>query len=142
MPALIIGETQRKQIAELRAIATANPMNAQASLNVANRDMEAYRDMMSTLTLELPIGYVVTYTHEIQPNAPPPGLCHHISISVTRPRKMPGTAAVEMILEEFGMRRMEGSDGLWIEDIDPVTKAINIVQTVQNVAQPSRATIT
>ena len=48
---------------------------------------------------------------------------------------MPGTEAVAMILEAFGMRPLEKSDGLWIEDIDPVTKALNIVQTVAQTEQ-------
>jgi len=132
MPALIIGETQRQQIAELKAVAAANPQDPLSAQNAATRNIRAYRDMMATLSMELPIGYVITYSHDRQPKA---GLCHHISISVRRARKMPGTEAVAMILEAFGMRPLEKSDGLWIEDIDPVTKALNIVQTVAQTEQ-------
>jgi hypothetical protein len=97
--------------------------------------MAAYRDMMATLTLELPVDYRVTYTHEQQPHA---GLCHHISISVNRPKKMPHPEAVGMILSEFGMRPLDDTpNGVWIEDINPLTKAINVVQPV-NVAADAK----
>lgn len=129
MAALVIGETQRRLIAELKAVATANPQDARHAKAAAGRDLAAYRDMMSALTLELPVGFFVTYTHEQQPQA---GLCHHISIS--RPKKLPSQEAVGMILSEFGMRPLEDTPGgLWIEDIDPLTRAINVVQPV-NVA--------
>lgn len=128
MAALVIGETQRKQIADLVAVATANPLDARRVKAAADRDLVAYRDMMATLTLELPIGFLVTYTHEQQPQA---GLCHHISISVRRPKKMPSPEAVQVILMEFGMRPLEDRQGgFWIEDIDPVTSAVNVVQPV------------
>ena len=132
MPALIIGEAQRQQIAELKAVAAANPQDPVSAGAAAARNMRAYRDMMATLSVELPVGYVIAYSHEKQPTA---GLCHHISISVRRAKKMPGTEAVAMILEAFGMRPMEKSDGLWIEDINPVTKALNIVQTIAQTEQ-------
>jgi len=132
MPALIIGEAQRQQIAELKAVAAANPQDPVSAAAAAARNMRAYRDMMATLSVELPVGYDISYSHEKQPTA---GLCHHISISVRRAKKMPGTEAVAMILEAFGMRPMEKSDGLWIEDINPVTKALNIVQTIAQTEQ-------
>jgi hypothetical protein len=130
MPVLVIGEAQRRLIAELKAFAAANPQDAISAKTVADRDMAAYRDMMSTLTLELPVGFVVTYTHEMQPKA---GLCHHISISVRRPKKVPHPEAVQMILNEFGMRPLDDAPGgVWVEEIDPVTKAINVVQPVSS----------
>lgn len=125
--ALIIGATQRKQIAELRVLAAANVQDPTQVINTARRDIKAYRDMMNALTVEIPLGYFVTYTHELQPHH---GLCHHISISVDRPRKMPSVEAVEMLLEEFGMEPLKRSRGVWIEEVDPTTSAINILQTI------------
>lgn len=132
MRALVIGEAQKQQIAELKAVAAANPMDAVRSKQTADKDMDAYRDMMRTLSIDLPVGYHVTYTHEVQPEAPTPSkLCHHISISVDRPNKMPSVQSVEMILEEFGLRPMQQSHGVWIENIDRWFKAINIVQLLE-----------
>jgi len=125
--ALIIGEVQRQQIAALRALAAANPQNVAQVQTAANRDLGAFRDMMQTLSLHLPVGYHIAYSHEMQPQA---GLCHHISISVDRPKKMPSQEAVDMILQEFGMKPVRESNSMWIEEINPVTHAINIVQII------------
>jgi hypothetical protein len=54
-----------------------------------------------------------------------------MSVSVDRPGKMPSAAAVDMILLAFGMQPVRQSEGLWIEDINATTKAINIVQLVR-----------
>lgn len=77
--ALLIGEAQRKQIAELRDMAAANPLDPIQTQAAADRDMGAFRDMMKTLSIELPVGYFVCYSHERQPKA---GLCHHMSNAV------------------------------------------------------------
>lgn len=124
MPGLLIGEDERQRIAEVRAFAAANVMDPFGSITAAARDMQAYRDMMAMLTIELPIGYHITYSHEQQPD----GLCRHISVSVARAGRMPSTEAVEMILGAFGMTPIRTSVALWIEDIDADTKAINLVQ--------------
>jgi hypothetical protein len=131
MPALIIGETERARIAELRAVAAANPFDARAAQATADRDMAAFRDWMKTLSVDLPVGYTVVYSHEIQPNAPPPGICHHISISVERAAKLPSPEAVEMILEEFGMKPLKDAHGVWVEDISPGEKAVNVLQLIE-----------
>lgn len=126
MPALLIGAEERQKIAELRAFAAANVQDAKHVMDTTREPAAeaAHRDMMDMHSIELPVGYHVTYSHERQP----PGLCVHISISVDRPNKMPHPAAVETILEAFGMQPIKGSPGIWIEDINAVTKALNIVQ--------------
>lgn len=128
MRPLVIGEDEQKQIDELRAFAAATPRDAVASKAAADQNMAAFRDEAHTMTIHLPVGYAVTYTQEVQPKAPPPGLCHHLSVSVDTPHRMPNPAAVEMILELFRMRPLGESDGVWIEDIGPGEKAINVVQ--------------
>lgn len=35
-----------------------------------------------------------------------------------------------MILEAFGMRPLDESDGVWLEDISPGEKAVNVVQLI------------
>lgn len=127
MPALVIGQVQREQIATLRAIAGANPQDPRDVMFAAERGGEVFRAMMALLTVELPIGYFVTYSHETQPI----GLCHHLSVSVRRPNKMPSVEAVEMILEEFGMRPLQTSASIWNEQISPTIAAVNIVQKVE-----------
>jgi hypothetical protein len=129
--ALIIGEAEREQIAELKAVAAATPRDVHGVQAAADQNMPAFRDEAHTMTVSLPVGFAVTYTQEVQPNAPPPGLCHHISVSVSTPYRVPNPAAVEMILEEFGMRPIAESHGVWIEDISPGEKAVNVIQLVE-----------
>lgn len=92
--------------------------------SAADADIDAYRNMMDSHSVSLPVGYFVTYSHEHQPF----GLARHISISVRHHGKMPAPVAVEMILQEFGMMPLSAAVGVWIEDIEDGRKAINIVQ--------------
>jgi hypothetical protein len=129
MPALIIGDEQRAMIGSLRARMAANPIDPAEAMAQAKADPAAYRRRMGAFTIELPVGYVVTYSVERQPEAPPPGLCAHISISVTRARLMPSIEAVDMILAEFGMAAVQsGKSKIWVETIDERTKAVNVIQ--------------
>jgi len=128
MRPLVIGAAQKEQIAKLRALAAENVMHPEAMKTAAAKDIAAYRQMMVELSIELPTGYLVTYSHEDQPSA---GLYAHISISVEAPNKMPHPAAVDMILEAFGMQRLHQSAKAWIEDVTPTEKAINALQRVE-----------
>lgn len=127
MEALIIGQKQREQIAELRAVAAATVIDPAAAQQTANADKAAFRDMMAMHSIVLPVGYCVTYSHENQPF----GSARHISISVDRSRKMPSLQAVEMILASFDMAPLMKSLSVWIENIDPTTKTINVLQSLE-----------
>lgn len=130
MRALVIGEAELRDIEELRAFAAATPRDAAGAKATADRNIAAFRDEALAMSIILPIGYMVTYTQEVQPNAPPPGLCHHLSVSVDTPHRAPHPAAMNMILEAFGMRPMDESDGVWLEDVSPGEKAVNVVQRI------------
>jgi len=128
---LIIGPEERQAIAELIAMAAASPTDARVAMTAAATDLAAYRDAMAMRTVMLPIGFIVTYTREFQPHAPPPGLCHHISIGLMdAPGRGPSPEAVEMILEAFAMPAMADSDKVWLEDIEPGRKAVNVLALV------------
>lgn len=119
---LVIGPEHRAQIAEIRAVAAASVLDCHAARATAAQDMAGYRDMMRMTSLELPYGYRVTYSHERQPC----GICQHISISMEW--RLPAPPAVETILLAFGMRPASGSIGCWFEEVDPGTRALNVVQ--------------
>jgi hypothetical protein len=127
MPALIIGPDERKLIAELIATAPGMILEAKAMMAMAGKDMTGYRDMMKTRSIDFPVGYHACYCQERQPA----GLFHHISLSVDRHNKLPSPEAVEMILEEFGLAPLKESQGVWVEDIGPGAKAVNILQLVK-----------
>ena len=125
MRALIIGAMQKEQIAALCALAVENVMDAEAMKTAAARDITAYREMMANLSIELPTGYLITYSHERHPQI---GVVQHISMSVEAPNRTPHPAAVNMILEAFGMQSIDQSLSVWIEDVSKTEKAINVVQ--------------
>jgi hypothetical protein len=127
MRPLVIGAVQREQIAALRALAADNVMDPEAMKTAAAKDVAAYRQMMTELSIELPSGYLVTYSHERQPD-PAIGLVQHISVSVDAPNRGPHPAAMNMILAAFGMQTIEQSLKVWIEDVSRTEKAINVVQ--------------
>lgn len=124
MRALVVGAVQKEQIARLRALAAENVMDPEAMKTAAAKDIAAYRQMMTELSIELPSGFLVTYSHERQPL----GVVHHISISVDAPNRAPHPAAVNMILGYFGMQPFDQSLRVWIEDVSRTEKAINVVQ--------------
>ena len=124
MRPLIIGAQQKAEIAALRALAADNIMDALAMDAAAAKDINAYRAMMADMSIELPHGFLVTYTLQRQPI----GAVQHISISVEAPNRMPHPAAVNMILDAFGMQSFDQSLKVWIEDVTPTEKAINVVQ--------------
>lgn len=131
MPALLIGDEEKAMIGALRARAASDPIDPARAMASAKADPKAFRRRMAALTIELPIGYFVTYSVERQPGVPPSGLCMHLSVSVARARMMPSTAAVDVIAEAFGMEALgEGRSKVWIEPIDEATKAVNIVQVL------------
>jgi hypothetical protein len=97
-----------------------------------------WKRRLNACTVALPIGFLVTYTREQQP----PGLCHHISISIDIPGKVPHPDAVAMICEAFEMPEVANvvlapatADhssviGIWPEEYSTGRVAVNIVAKV------------
>jgi hypothetical protein len=127
MTGLLIGPEERAKIAELWAFAEANPLEPLRVIELAADNMDKVRDVFDMYSIELPVGFHVTYSQEHQPC----GLCHHLSVSIDRTDKMPHPESVEMILREFEMQPIAESINLWIEYVDDETKAVNIVQLVR-----------
>jgi len=127
MRPLIIGSAQKAQIAELREKAEGNIMDTEAMKTAAAADIDRFRQSMVDQSIELPSGYLVTYSLERQPD-PQLGVVQHVSISVDAPNRAPHPAAVNMILAAFGMATIDQSLSVWIEDVSRTEKAINVVQ--------------
>jgi hypothetical protein len=118
--ALVIRDEEKRKIVALKELAAAKPVVA---AEVVKEDPERVRERNRAHTIDLPFGFEVTFTEEIQPV----GRCLHISISVDAPNRSPHPAAVEMILEEFGMRPLEESLSVWVEELSPGV-AVNVLQ--------------
>lgn len=125
--ALLIGHEEDVKIAELVAFATANPLDPARVIALADENLDGVRDLMDMYSIELPVGYHLTYSRENQPC----GLCHHLSVSVERENQMPHPEAVEMILQAFGMEPVMQSISIWLEPVDDTTQAINLLQLVE-----------
>jgi hypothetical protein len=101
MHALMIGPTEREAIKKLKAYAAEDLLSPGYMLYLAKFNEPAFRDMMKSYSIALPVDYSVTYTHEIHAMV----RAHHISISANS--GLPAVAAVNMILEEFGMIKLD-----------------------------------
>jgi len=94
-------------------------------------------------TLDIPVGYRVTFTIEQQ--RPPLDWVRHISVSIdmqSPDRPLPSLEAVQYLMAEFGFRPLNQKDDvIFLEDIKGGSvdgkKAVNIVQKIH--ATPSKA---
>lgn len=125
MANLIIGAPEREQIAKLKEFAAANLQDVVKNMKWAEKDLEAYLESRKQFTIVLPDGFIVVYTHEMQPAFRP---FWHLSVGVRAVGRLPNQPAVEMILQEFGMRPLGMSDHVWLEDVGKGEKAVNVLQ--------------
>jgi hypothetical protein len=135
MSVLIIGATERDQIAKMKAEALKNPVPLalimQASMvagsqhrtvKLTDRDPKLVRPESQHIVF--PGGSIrAAFSFEEQPA----GLFSHLSISLMRgrPGQTPAPAVVEMICEEFGVPFPP--DRGWLEEYEPGYYAVNLV---------------
>ena len=132
MAVLIIGETERKEIAQVIAHAKAHPVlfekirqgvvDDTAVLELKDRKPGFERPASQHVVF--PGSYRAAFSIEQQP----PGLCSHLSVSVFGRAKKgacPSPEAVEMIAQEFGVPYP--ADKMWMEEFEPGEYAINLL---------------
>jgi hypothetical protein len=128
MRPLMIGPGEREAIARVKQAALEKPVDVAtlpARLATGEGKM-LHMAQMTAQSIELPIGFFVTYSVEVQPV----GLCHHISISTDGgPGRVPNPYACEMIAHEFGIPGgFADWDRAWPEELKGHrSTAINIV---------------
>lgn len=98
----MIGAKEREAIAALVEKAAARPTpleNMKRAAAHKRKSGDAFNAMNEASTIDLPIGFAVTYTHEEQPGA----VCRHMSVSVNGgPGVGPNPHAVSLLMQEFG----------------------------------------
>lgn len=132
MALLVIGPDQKAQIAALIAVAEANPVSLETVKRLVAA-MEAGEELPAGLndgmTIVIPHGYEVTYTHEEQPG----GMCRHMSVAVIRPdnpNAMPSQAAMAAIMVGFGFVNDLRGCKIWVEEHPEKRTSINVLEPV------------
>lgn len=124
----MIGAKEREAIAGLVEKAALRPTplkNMQRAAEHRRKTGDAFNAMNEAATIDIPLGYAVTYTHEEQPNA----VCRHISVSVDgKPGTGPSPHAVEMLMEEFGFRNRLDSAFTYLDTLRDGRLVINVIE--------------
>ncbi len=96
MRPLVIDTDTKERIAALKLHASKNVVSLAEMKKLIETGNVLGDDQSNAINLNF--GYRVVYTLEEHPM----GLCHHISISVDTPGKLPNEHAVQAIMDEFG----------------------------------------
>jgi hypothetical protein len=124
---LIIGEAERKKISDVVELAKLNPITAKDFPRSRPDDLKRWKLKLNTFTLDLPVGYVVTYTQELQEY----GLCHHISVS--NDHGIPVLGTMLLLCDFFGMGDIVAKKNVvkaWPEKYPNGRVALNIMSLV------------
>jgi hypothetical protein len=126
---LILGESQRADLARLRQQAASEPVDVLAVLKQCKspQGRAEHLKRMEAFTIPIPTSFMVTFSVE---NGHPPGPCRHLSMSVLRRERVPTPEAVWMIAEELGFQGGLERCAVWQEDIGQGDVAINVVQPI------------
>lgn len=126
--ALIIGPAEQEAIAALIAKAAAHvtPLE-QVRRGAEFRDKtgvgsNAYNEAS---TIDIPMGFSVTYTHEEQPGA----VCRHMSVSVLgQPSHGPNPLMVSELMKAFGFKNPFGRVPIWLDTLEDKRVVVNVVE--------------
>lgn len=130
MTALVIGAEQKKKIAALRTLATANPVDVKRLAKAIKLPPLKAKHMqqMTRQTITIPMNFLVTFSVETGHHRI--GACRHMSMSVDQEGRLPSPEALWMVAEEFGFVGGLRDCKVWKEDLQGHGIAINIVQPV------------
>lgn len=131
MRALIIDDQTREKIKHLKALAALNPYTLeQIKAMAAGFDPQdpktREKRINEDFTIGIPVGYVVTYTHEWQPV----GLCRHLSVSVPKAKAYPNPAAIQEIMTLFGFKNALTETFVWEEKYAAGFSAVNVLEEI------------
>lgn len=128
MRALMIGAKEREAIAELveKAALRVMPLaDMKRAADHKQRTGDAFNAMNEASTIDIPIGFAVTYTHEQQPGA----VCRHMSVSVDgKSGTGPSPHAVGMLMEEFGFKNRFGEAFMHLDTLRDGRLVINVIE--------------
>jgi hypothetical protein len=129
---LEIGASERVALHRLRERATRHVVDMRqlvASLATPAGKL-AHMEQMNEQTVDIPVGYLVTYSVEI---GHPGGTARHMTMSSSEQDKVPTPIALWMVAEELGFAGGLEACVLWPEHLlrgDHVTRTMNVLQLV------------
>lgn len=129
--AFFIGPEQTKKLSALRELAIQNPIDVRAVLELVKtpEGLDQHLTRMENLTVEIPIGYTVTFSIDL---GHPIGTCRHMSMSSSTKGSVPIPEAIWMVAKELGFTGdiiFEGCT-IYLEKTPGRKEAINIIQSV------------
>lgn len=126
--ALMIGAKEREAIADLiaKAALRVTPFDQmERAAAFRSRTGDGFNAMNEAATIDIPLGFAVTYTHEEQPGA----TCRHMSVSVDgKAGTGPNPHAVAAIMEAFGFKNQFGAAAMWTDTLRDGRLVINILE--------------
>lgn len=124
---LLIGPEQKKALQALRKLAAERPVDMLMVMErIKNRaGKAAHLRRMTQQTIEIPFGFMVTYSIELNH---PCGTCRHMSMSSPVEGRVPSPSAVEMVMAELGFGGGIEQCQVWVENLEGHGEAINVVQ--------------
>jgi hypothetical protein len=129
LPALLIGPEQRDALASLREWAAGAPVDMRTlreRIGTAE-GKAAHVAHMTAQTIELPVGFLVTFSIEV---GHPCGVARHMSVSSRAEGRLPLPDAIWMIAEELGFAGGLETCFVYPEELRGHGRAINVVQPV------------
>lgn len=137
MRMLVVGEKEKKAIAELRELAKAERLSREHlekysqgfDPNDPKTRKEGFLPIAMKYTICLPDGFTVTYTEEDQPI----GMCRHLSVSVDADGKLPNPSAIEYLLYSFGFEHKLGVEQVvYPEEYGEGLTAVNVIERISS----------
>lgn len=124
---LLIGPEQKEALQALRRLAAERPVDMPPLMErlKTSHGKAAHLRRMSRQTIEIPFGFMVTFSIEFNH---PCGTCRHMSMSSPVDGRVPSPSAVEMVMAELGFEGGIEQCQLWVEKLQGHGEAINVVQ--------------
>jgi hypothetical protein len=129
---LLIGPAQREALDELREKAAATPVEMKGLIDRLESPIgkAAHMARMTEQSLELPFGFLVTFSIE---TGHPCGVARHLSMSSPKVGRVPTPDGLWMIAEILGFTGSLDDCIVWPEKLQGhAGMAINVIQPIEN----------
>lgn len=134
MTPLLIDDTVKARLAQLKEMAETNPVSLHTLQTLTRNPKDVLKMMHMTQMTMQTMNFSLTYSVEEQPL----GLYRHMSMSVNKEGRLPNTFALWLVAKELGFwGTLDDCDSIYKEKIwGNVGESINVIQRMQPKATP------